>query len=94
MVSEVLQLNNEFLTHRDMSRVKRKAKQMYSKQSSEDFFGNSSLSGDGEQANDVEPMEDKRLKTEEHKETPIESFDEVYELFKIFKFLQLFSLHR
>lgn len=77
MVSEVLQLNTEFLTHRDTSRCKRKAKQMYSKQISDEFFGNSSSCGDGESANDLDPIEDKRLKIDESKDTTIEPFDEV-----------------
>ncbi|XP_065212027.1 TATA-binding protein-associated factor 172 isoform X2 [Planococcus citri] len=76
MVSEVLELNNEYLTHRDMSRVKRKAKQMYSKQLSDDFLGNSSSCGDGEQISDLDPIEDKRLKIDDSKETTIEPFDE------------------
>lgn len=80
MVSEVLNLNNEFLSQREMNRAKRKAKQMYSKQLSDDFLANSSsCGGTNEHCGDTDRIEDKRLKIDDSKDTSLmaEPFDEV-----------------
>lgn len=100
MVSEVLNLNNEFLSQRETNRAKRKAKQMYSKQFSEECYANSSSHDIAEQINDVDVIEDKRLKIDDSKDisTAIQVFDEVISLligrFSIsFHILNIFKFH-
>lgn len=90
MVSEVLDLNNEFLSSREMNRVKRKAKQVSTRQMYEESANNASASGDTDmKVFEIRDMAEKRIKLEDNDslKSSTSIIDEVFVMIHMIAFL-------